>query len=342
MPPKRKAKLRDCTQPGDDDDIFRYQNQIELTFNQSSKTKNIKTFAELKENGGSSSSEDDCIPFTKAKLQVNTMDSSSGEEEVGAEPGDPSIPSVDSCPGKANKKGVLVDRPITPPPEVPLQTTKFSKQGSELFRNLDNKLRSLQQVTEQDQSPHSVTGRWSDVVVVDPSGSPCLADRNITIRIRTRNGVERFSIRMSDRFDGIISELAKKQSVLVEAISLSFTDNKGNLQTLKASDSPISVTLSRTDIIDCIIVNSASFQNDLEEDESVVNIKVQGSQADTVKLFKALKNEPLGSIMQQYADFRKLPLAKITFIFDGETFTSDQTADDLEMDEDNVVDVRVS
>lgn len=46
--------------------------------------------------------------------------------------------------------------------------------------------------------------------------------------------------------------------------------------------------------------------------------------------------------MQQYADFRELPLAKIKFLFDGEVITANQTPDDLEMDEDNVIDVRLS
>ena len=82
MPPKRKTKSRDCAGPVDDDDIFRYKNQIELTFNQS-KTKNIKRLVNLKENGDSSSSEDDCVPFTKAKVEADTVGSSSGEEEVG-------------------------------------------------------------------------------------------------------------------------------------------------------------------------------------------------------------------------------------------------------------------
>ena len=53
----------------------------------------------------------------------------------------------------------------------------------------------------------------------------------------------------NDRFEGIISDLSKKQDVPVEVISLSFTDSKGNLQTLQAFDTPTSVKLSRTDII---------------------------------------------------------------------------------------------
>lgn len=77
MPPKRKTKLRDCTGPNDD--LFRYKNQIELTFSQS-KTKN-QTLSDLKKSEDSSSSEDDGIPFSKAKLEAAKVDSSSGEDE---------------------------------------------------------------------------------------------------------------------------------------------------------------------------------------------------------------------------------------------------------------------
>lgn len=335
MPPKRKTKLQDCKGP--DNELFRYKNQMELTFNHS-KTKN-QTLLNLKRSEDSSSSEDDGIPFSKAKLEAGKVDSSSGEDEANGSTGSPSPLG----PEKEDKKVTLVDRPITPPPEVPVQMKKFSKQGSKLSRDVDIKLRSLQEVTQQDQSPVCVTaGHWSETIVVDQIGTPSPSERKITIRIRTRNGVERFSIRMNDRFEGIISDLSKKQDVPVEVISLSFTDSKGNLQTLQAFDTPTSVKLSRTDIIDCIIVNSAPLHDPLEDEENVVNIKIQGSQADSVKLFKVLKNEPLGNIMQQYADFRKLSRARIAFSFDGETISSDQTPNDLEMDEDNVVDVRVS
>ena len=66
-----------------------------------------------------------------------------------------------------------------------------------LLRDVDIKLRSLQEVTQQDQSPVCVTaGHWSETIVVDQIGTPSPSERKITIRIRTRNGVERFSIRM--------------------------------------------------------------------------------------------------------------------------------------------------
>ena len=53
------------------------------------------------------------------------------------------------------------------------------------------------------------------------------------------------------------------------------------------------------------------------------------------------QNEPLGKIMQQYADFRQLPLCKLKFSFDGDAMTSEQSPDDLDMDDENVVDVQI-
>ena len=45
--------------------------------------------------------------------------------------------------------------------------------------------------------------------------------------------------------------------------------------------------------------------------------------------------------MQQYADFRQQPLSKLQFSFDGEAMTSEQSPDDLDMDDENVVDVQI-
>ena len=46
-------------------------------------------------------------------------------------------------------------------------------------------------------------------------------------------------------------------------------------------------------------------------------------------------------MMQQYSDFRQVPLSKLKFSFDGETMTSEQSPDDLDMDDENVVDVQI-
>ena len=45
--------------------------------------------------------------------------------------------------------------------------------------------------------------------------------------------------------------------------------------------------------------------------------------------------------MQQYADFRQQPLSILRFSFDGEAMTSEQSPDDLDMDDENVVDVQI-
>lgn len=330
MPPKPKTK---CRRKGGSvsDDLFHYNNQVELTFKNQAKSKALGTLKDA----NSSSSEDEEEPVSKRKVETvetNTNHSSSSENEY-------DLIGSDSDKEKPDRKKHVVDRPITPPPDVPLEISNYRSQGLKLTRDVDSKLKSLHEVTQQDQSPYSVTG-WSDVVIVDQNTpSPC--ERKITVRIRTSHGVERFPIRMSDQFDGIIRELASKQGVPVETILLSFADKEGNQLTLKGSDTPSSVNLSYANIIDCIIVSSAPREL-LEDEENVVNIKIQGSQANTVKLFKAFKNEELGSVMQQYADFRELPLAKIKFLFDGEVITANQTPDDLEMDEDNVIDVRLS
>lgn len=45
--------------------------------------------------------------------------------------------------------------------------------------------------------------------------------------------------------------------------------------------------------------------------------------------------------MQLYAEFRQLPLSKLKFFFDGEKIMPEQTPNDLDMDDENAVDVKL-
>ena len=46
--------------------------------------------------------------------------------------------------------------------------------------------------------------------------------------------------------------------------------------------------------------------------------------------------------MQQYADFRKIDRSRIRFVFDGEDIRANETPEDLDMDEENMVEVVIS
>ena len=45
--------------------------------------------------------------------------------------------------------------------------------------------------------------------------------------------------------------------------------------------------------------------------------------------------------MKQYSQFRKLPLSRFKFLFDGEALRGSETAEDLDMEDGDVIDVQL-
>ena len=339
MPPKRRPRGASKS-----DSLFQYNNQVELTFKSQTKENNLPKVAEV---GDSGSDDDDNYPILKKRGKKSTAPSSSSESSSASDSETEQVKKVSD--NEENDVYEIPDdddyagpKPLTPPPKIlPGNTTSgLGRQAARLSRTMGEKMRYLQYLQKED-TPSPVAS-WSDVILVnDNYGTPTSANRKITVRIRTRIGVERFQLNRNEKFQEIFNELAKKHSVNADSLSLSFTDTQKNFQTLKPMDTPSSVNLSVADIIDCVVVQSTTQDESFENSDNIVSIKVQGSDSKSVKLFKVLKNGPLGKMMQQYADFRQVPLSKLKFSFDGETMTSEQSPDDLDMDDENVVDVQI-
>jgi hypothetical protein len=75
----------------------------------------------------------------------------------------------------------------------------FSKNISLQIRTMGEKMRYLQYLQKED-TPSPVAS-WSDVVMVnDNYGTPNSINRKMTVRIRTRGGVERFQLKRVWKF----------------------------------------------------------------------------------------------------------------------------------------------
>ncbi|CAB4024176.1 NFATC2-interacting -like [Paramuricea clavata] len=336
MPPKRRLRGG-----SNSSNLFHYNNQVELTFKGQPKEEMLEKVTEVGDSGSDDDNENLPVLRKKGKKNVDTSSSSDSSSASDSDSEQVTNNEEDNVYEIADDDNDVGPRPLTPPPHIPhIGTSEFNRQAGRLSRTMGEKMRYLQYLQKED-TPSPVAS-WSDVVMVnDNYGTPNSINRKMTVRIRTRGGVERFQLKKNEKFEEIFNELAKKHNVNIDALSLSFTDTQGNFQTLKSVDTPSSVNLNVADIIDCVIVHSAPLNVSFENGDNVVSIKIQGSESDTVKQFKTLKNEPLCKIMQQYADFRQLPLAKLKFSFDGEVMTSEQSPDDLDMDDENVVDVQI-
>ena len=62
---------------------------------------------------------------------------------------------------------------------------------------------------------------------------------------------------------------------------------------------------------------------------------------DSVTLFFPLQSDPLQKAMTAFAAALGIPTSKVKFTFDGDDISPSQTAEDLDLENDYVIDARV-
>ncbi|KAG2388663.1 hypothetical protein C9374_000102 [Naegleria lovaniensis] len=77
-----------------------------------------------------------------------------------------------------------------------------------------------------------------------------------------------------------------------------------------------------------------------EGKEQHINVKVV-SQDGVEVFFKIKKSTPLKKLMEAYCKRQGLSAASVRFVFDGNRINGNETADELEMDDQDVIDVLV-
>lgn len=334
----RPARRKVLRKREDRDDIFSYRNQIPLSF---------KAPKQLKvDESDSSDSEDNDEAFQRVMEQEmenknsKTRESDSDGEDIWIT-NEKSFEEIDSS--ASDIKDVSWTTSPSPPPCPTLSESTLHKINQRHMRNprlreLDNIIDNLKKSTSG--SPFD-SHRPSSVINVDTLddsfGLPSPSDRNVVVKVRTRSGIRRFSMKAAEPFGKIISQLAEQEGVTEDKIMLSLSDIN-----IVGYDTPISIKLNVADIIECVVVNVPLMTDGIDaENTDKINIKVQGNDANLKKSFQVSKTEPLDKLMTAYCQFRKLPRSRLKFHFDGDEITGSDTPVDLDMEEDDVIDVRV-
>lgn len=332
----RPAKRKLLRKRANRDDIFSYRNQIPLSF----RAKQVK----IDDSESSDSEDDDAFQRVLAE-GLETKDSkaresdSDGEEDIWIT-NERSLEETDSSTNDIKERSF--NRSPSPPPCSTLSAAALSRlnQRQAGNRELDNVLANLKRSTASSWSSPD-THRPPSVISVDSLddsyGLPSPSERNVVVKVRTRSGIRRFTMKAAEPFGKIISQLAEQEGVTEDKIMLSLKDIN-----IVGYDTPVSVKLSVADIIECVVVKTPLMTDSIEEEEAnKINIKVQGNDADSKKTFQVLKTEPLEKLMKAYCEFRRLKRSKLKFVFDGDELSGSETPVDLDMEDEDVIDVRV-
>nr|XP_006824332.1 PREDICTED: NFATC2-interacting protein-like [Saccoglossus kowalevskii] len=232
---------------------------------------------------------------------------------------------------------VSTDSP-SPPPSPPLYAQFMeqpvrNKKDMKVIKNVNAALNSMHEYSHSFQSPFS--GADDSFTLA----SPTIEEKTIKVKVKCKCGLQRYDLKMTDSFGIVIKTLADLFHVPIERIALTLRNDS-----IIATDTPRSVNLHIADFIECVVLEPGSVtQNSpLNQKENCIDIKIQSKGAKTKKTVSIKKTSPLQKLMDDYAKLIDTPRNNITFYFDGDKITPNQTPADIDIESDDVIDAVIT
>ncbi|KAK6192737.1 hypothetical protein SNE40_004160 [Patella caerulea] len=229
---------------------------------------------------------------------------------------------------------LLEDSPVSPKKTIPPKRTKKLQSAF----NVLNRAKNLFDEEEESLNNSLLADVNTDVIVTGVS--PVIEKSDILVKILHRGKVYRFHMKKSDPFYKIQNYLADEIDVISTEIMLLLGD-----RTISANDTPNTIKLHLTDIIDCHIHTSnsqGSVSDDKLETDYVgrngITLCVQSNSRNSKVNITVDKMEPLRNLMEKYAADRKIDVSSLMFRFDDEVLNPSDTPDDLDMDNGDCID----
>ncbi|XP_033628344.1 NFATC2-interacting protein-like isoform X1 [Asterias rubens] len=248
-------------------------------------------------------------------------------------------------PSKKTSSTVSLDSPCSPPPPPDLgspmqRPLAHDKVTSHLLRKINvtlTNVRCVQNEFSSDDafSPLSRTPRGSLSVIDIDAPQPPRTRNSITVKVRSKFGLHRYQLAMTESFSTIITEIAELEGASRDCVKLT---RVGHDKEITEFDTPQSINLHIADIIDCLIVDPPS----LPGSQDTVEVTLQGMEKNSSMTTITSRTDPLERIMAEYSTFCGHPVAKLRFSFDGETIKPSDTPELLDFEEDtNMIDVHI-
>ncbi|XP_053326845.1 NFATC2-interacting protein-like [Spea bombifrons] len=211
------------------------------------------------------------------------------------------------------------------PPPTPEVAAHRRGRAYHKIREVDAQLKDLGTVLSPSRKS---LAEETDVILVDSSPAP-----EITLKVRRRGEVFRINMRTREPLQRLVEAMASQLKVAPSQILLLLRDEE-----LDTTKTPQSLHLTVADIIDCMVL-SASDGQDPDQDGKIC-LKVQGKEKESHLSVFVEKTEPLQSLMDQYMAAMGLPKkTKISFIFEGQKLKGKSTAEELELETDDIIEV---
>ncbi|CAL1545529.1 unnamed protein product [Lymnaea stagnalis] len=253
---------------------------------------------------------------TNQSIQMND-DTEGSTSHIETEPSE--VESDDPKPGDSS----LVIRSPTPPRQV--RVTK--KKNRKVNKKINGALKTLNSL--KDKLNHTTPAKRKrrskdDDIIFIHEEKP-----EISVKVRYLSTVHRIKMRTTEPLHSLISKLSPTIGEDENVLALYLRD-----ECLKLSETPLSLSLSVADIIECHCLKT-------EEGDSseAIQLVIQCHSNKTKTVITASKRGLLRDVMNKYAAMKNLDPSTLVFSFDGEDIDPTDTPLKLEMEDHDCIDV---
>ncbi|XP_037068740.1 uncharacterized protein LOC119090050 [Pollicipes pollicipes] len=218
-----------------------------------------------------------------------------------------------------------------------------------LRRYEELKQEATERLAELDPSPEELSpkpDRWvddllsqlsqEDVAEARPEPAPAAVEPEFTARVQAGPLLIRLRMRRSEELRRLFEAVAEQLSLPVGRVYLGQRD-----VVYRPHQTPDDVRLGAFDVIDFWEGSGAApdAAADGPPGPNSVELKLQSADRRSTLLLRLARTETMASLMARYAAQRGRPLDRLRFRFDGETLNPADTADSLELEGGECVDV---
>ncbi len=259
----------------------------------------------------------------------------SDEEEVPSRKKETSLDVTITPPGSPSNSPPSTEKPTrgskrTKKTEQALKKIQKSKVRNDLLRSADLSLAQA----DREIMAHSLRYRHHYVREEEAT---------FELKVRWKAEVFRFEVKQTDKMSKVMEKMAELASISVNDISI-YKDQVSGVPLPKESTvqsqglSIVSVLHARAKVITVDVEGDTARAPSAGGVELKLQTKDRRAQPVTVKIAASDKMEV---VIQKYCEETKLEKEKVKFFFDGEQLNPDETAEDLDLEGGECIDVHV-
>ncbi|XP_032823395.1 NFATC2-interacting protein isoform X3 [Petromyzon marinus] len=217
------------------------------------------------------------------------------------------------------------------PPSPPAPRPRLQQRPR---RSLDSKILEVDRLLSACRSEVDTSGLDDSLSLVPPPDAP---KEEVTAKVRCQSKVHRIKLLHDECFHSVVSHIAITCEVEPARVSLFLQEKE-----ISPTDTPLSVQLSITDIIECIITKSAlAREGPTHKPANAIALKVQSKEKNSIQIITIGKTEPLSVLMEKYTALVGSGKQRLVFVLDGADLDGTSTPHELDLEDGDLIDVRV-